>query len=132
MSCPRSSVPSGCAQDGPASCAAKSISLIGTRQTSGPNKTAKTIASNTTALAIASLCRRNRRQASRLGEKRAFFAGLTAAETPVGASTVSDAGVEPAIEDISDKVEKDHKAGEDEGHRHDHGRVVGKHGRDQQ
>src|SRR6185437_2774507 len=132
MSCPRSSVPSGCAQDGPANWAAKSISLIGTRQTSGPNRTARTIASSTTVLAIASLWRRKRRQASRPGETRAFLAGLAATAAPVGASTESDAGVEPAIKEIGDEVEKDDETGEHERDGHHDRRVVRQHRRDQQ
>src|SRR5690242_5872605 len=90
------------------------------------------MASSTTVLAIASLWRRKRRQASRPGETRTFLAGLAAMAPPVGASTVSDAWVEPAIKDIGDKVEKDDETGKDEGDRHHDGRVVGEHGRDQQ
>ena len=53
--------------DGPCSCAEKSMSLIGTRHSSGPNATARIIASRITALTTASRWRRKRRHASRPG-----------------------------------------------------------------
>ena len=68
MSCPRSSVPNGCDQDGPLRRAPKSISLIATFHTSGPNTTSATIVSSTTRLTTAILCRQKRRHASRVGE----------------------------------------------------------------
>src|SRR5207248_1653188 len=129
---PRSSVPSGCAQDGPSSLAAKSISLIGTRQTSGPSSTVSTSANRMTALAMAGLWRRNRRQASMAGENRTCLAGLATTAAPACGSAVRDTGVEPAIDDVGDEVEDDDEAGQHEGDGHDHGRVVGQHGRDQE
>src|SRR5215218_8985574 len=132
ISWPRSSVPNGWAQDGPSSLALKSISLIGTRQTSGPSTTASTISPRMNALAIASLWRRKRRHASRPGENRALLAGLITTAAAVGGSTVRDAGVEPAINHIGKEVEEDHEAREDEGDGHHDRRVVGEHRRDQQ
>src|SRR6476646_2459673 len=101
------------------------MSLIATRQTSGPNATATTRNSSRSALTTASLCRRKRRQASSPGEKAALLAGLATASAGADGSTVRDAGVEPAIQDIGDEVEEDHQAREHEGHRHDDRRVVG-------
>src|SRR5580698_9793832 len=123
MSWPRSSVPNGWAHDGGSSLEAKSISLIGTRQTSGPSSTASTISARMTVLTMASLCRRKRRHASRPGEKRALRAGV-ATTAPAGASAVRDAGVEPAIKDIGNQVEQDDETGEHERHRHHDRRVV--------
>jgi hypothetical protein len=48
--------------------APKSISLIGTRQSQGPNKTASTMMLSTTVHKTANLCRLNLRQASLPGE----------------------------------------------------------------
>src|SRR6185437_14818755 len=106
MSCPRSSVQNGWVHDGPSSLDAKSISLIGTRQSSGPSTTASTMIASTTELAIASLCRRKRRHASRPGVDGALLADLApvAAAAAPGASAVRDAGVEPAIKDICNEV----------------------------
>src|SRR5262252_5540880 len=118
-SCPRSSVPSGCASKGGARRAAKSISLIGTLQIQGPNATSSTIVARMTALSTASLCRRKRRDASRHGDTPR--AGMGARTT----LAVGNAGIEPAIQDVGEQVEGDHEAGEHECHRHDHGRVVG-------
>src|SRR5687768_1940889 len=119
---PRSSVPNGCLSDGPARRAVKSMSLIGTRQMSGPKSTARTITVRITVPRTARWWRRKRRPTSAQGELlRARFAG-SGGTSP---SAVGDAGVEPAIEQVGDEVEEDHEAGEDEGHRHDHGRVVG-------
>src|SRR6185503_3266027 len=111
MSCPRSSVPSGCAQDGPSSLAAKSISLIGTRQTSGPSSTAARMKPRMTELTIASRCLRKRRHASRPGENRACLRDAAVTAAPAGGSAVRDAGVKPAIEDIGNEVEEDDEAG---------------------
>ena len=47
---PRSSVPIGCAHDGPCSRAVKSISLIGTVHTSGPSITARIMKASTKTL----------------------------------------------------------------------------------
>src|SRR5215469_5137329 len=118
-SCPRSSVPNGWAQDGASRCALKSISLIGTRQTTGPNATANTINTKTTMLATAGRCRRNRRQVSVPGETRRARAMPSCPALAVG-----NARVEPAIEHVGDQVEQDDEAGEDKGDRHDHRRVV--------
>src|SRR3954465_6349901 len=118
-SCPRSSVPSGCANVGVCMRAAKSMSLMATFQTNGPNAMARIIASKMNVLANAILWRRKRRHASSHGEKcRAGRCGaITSAE--------GDARVEPSIEDVRDEVEQDDEAGEHERHRHDHRRVVG-------
>src|SRR6267143_2926761 len=124
---PRSSVPKGWPHDGPASCALKSMSLIGTCQISGPKATASIISARTTALATARRCRRNRRHVSWASET--CLARLT---LPSPASTVGDARVEPAIEDVCNQVEQDDQTGEHERHRHDHRRVVGQDGADQQ
>src|SRR5260221_3186169 len=118
MSWPRSSVPKGCAQDGLSSLAAKSISLIGSRHTSGPSTTASTITASTAALPIASLWRRKRRHASRPGEKCALLAGFATTTAPAGRSAVRDAGGEPAIDDIGNHVEDDDETGNDEGDGH--------------
>src|SRR3984893_10169296 len=125
---PRSSVPSGCAQDGLVSWALKSMALIGTRQKNGPKATASIISARIPILATASRCRRNRRQVSSASE------GCRALRPapPTPALAIRDARIEPAIEDISDQVEQDHKTGEHEGHGHDHRRVVGQNGADQQ
>src|SRR6266446_9822524 len=109
---PRSSVPSGCVQDGLVSCALKSMSLIGTCQTSGPKATASIISARIPILATASRCRRNRRQVSSASE--GCRALRPAPATP--ALAIGDARIEPAIEDIGDQVEQDHKTGENEGH----------------
>src|SRR5687768_3729140 len=114
---PRSSVPNGCFNDGPARRAAKSMSLMGTRQMRGPKSTASTITVRTTVPKSASLWRRKRRHTSAHGELLRARAGLGA----MSASAVGDAGVEPAIEQVGDEVEEDHQAGEHEGHRHDDG-----------
>src|SRR5215472_12702498 len=123
---PRSSVPSGCCQDGPCSMALKSMSLIATGHTMGPSATVSTIAVRMTRLAIASRWRRKRRHASR---RRA--AGRRSA-APAAVLAVSDARVEEAIKQVRNQVEQDHKAGEDEGHAHDHRRVVGEDGADEE
>src|SRR6187200_2633845 len=111
-SCPRSSVPKGCFIDGPARRAAKSMSLIGTRQRSGPKSTASTITERMSTPMTASLWRRKRRHTSAHGELLLARAGLAG----MSPSAVGDAGVEPAIEEVGDEVEEDHQAGEDEGH----------------
>src|SRR6185295_16700128 len=125
---PRSSVPIGWRQDGPFSLAVKSMSLIATGQINGPNRTRKAISPSTTRPAIASLWRRNRRQASAHGELlRARSTGGSAMPSAVG-----DAGVEPAIEDVGEQVEEDYQAGKHERHRHDYRRVVGEDRGDEQ
>src|SRR5215469_503111 len=126
-SCPRSSVPNGWAQDGPSRCALKSISLIGTRQTSGPSATASTIRAKITMLTTAGRCRRNRRQVSVPGETR-----LARPPPSCPALAVGNARVEPAIEQVGDQIEQDDEAGKDERHRHDHRRVVRQYRTDQQ
>src|ERR1700730_3030006 len=125
---PRSSVPSGCAQAVLVICALKSMSWIATRQKNGPKATASIISARIPILATASRCRRNRRQVSSASE------GCRALRPapPTPALAIRDARIEPAIEDISDQVEQDHKTGEHEGHGHDHRRVVGQNGADQQ
>src|SRR5687767_8600474 len=95
------------------------MSLIGTRQTSGPRTTISTISARITTLASASRWRLNRRHASRPGENgRARTAAM-------GTLAVGDARVEPAIEQVRHEVEGDDETGEDEGHCHHHRRVVG-------
>src|SRR5213078_4847471 len=124
---PRSSVPNGCCHDGVTSRAAKSISLIGTRQNSGPSPTAKVSAARITTLATARRWRRNFRHASKPGEMRRSR-GLSG----TASSVVGDAWVKPAIEDIGQEVEDDDETGEHERHRHDDRRVIGENGRDQE
>src|SRR3546814_7699973 len=126
-SCPRSSVPSGCAAEGPWSIALKSMSLTDTGQNNGPNRTPQISRVSTTAPPTAMGGRRNRRQAPMPGET--CFRLTTAAG---GASGVGDARVEPAIKEVRNQVEDDDQAGEHEGDRHDHGGVVGQNGVDQQ
>src|SRR5262245_17117067 len=127
-SCPRSSVPNGCAADGPFNRAVKSISLIGTRHAQGPTRTPTTMIARMMAPASASLCRRKRRHASaprsRGGRdgapplKAAVVPALGASVVPAfeasvvpafEALAVRDAGVEPAIEDVGEQVEEDHE-----------------------
>src|SRR6478735_6145439 len=115
---PRSSVPNGCFHDGPSRRAPKSISFTGSFQIQGPAMTAITITARISVPRSASWWRRKRRHASERG-------GFAGARAPASDSTVGDAGVEPAIEQVGDEVEEDHEAGEHEGHRHDHRRVVG-------
>src|SRR5215831_1904579 len=117
---PRSSVPKGCSQDGPPRRAAKSMSLIGTDHTLVPSRMASTIAMRMRPLATARRCRLNRRQASSPGENRRPLA-----RTPVPTSVEGNARIEPAIEDVGDEVEEHHEAGEDEGHSHHDGCIVG-------
>src|SRR5215470_4578338 len=107
-SCPRSSVPKGCSQDGEESRAVKSISLIDTGQSQGPIRIASASNASTTTLAAASRCRTKRLTASRPGENRRLR--LVAVATV--ASTEGDAWVKPAIKDIGNEVEEDDKAGE--------------------
>src|ERR1700716_3691271 len=124
---PRSSVPNGCCHDGELSRAVKSISLIGRRQSSGPNKTADVNSARITTLATAMRWRRNFRHASKPGEIRR---GRPGSGTAI--STVGDAWVKPAIDDVSQEVEDDDETGEHECHRHDDRRVIGENGCDQQ
>src|SRR5687768_1704625 len=119
-SCPRSSVPNGCLSEGPARRALKSMSLIGTFQSHGPTSTPKMMMPRMTVPKSASLWRRKRRHAS--APQRTF--GREGAP-PARISPEGDTGIEPAIEHVGDEVEHDDQAGEDERHRHDHGRVVG-------
>src|SRR5450755_3137742 len=114
---PRSSVPNGWAALGVLRRALKSMSLIDSFQSSGPKATISTIAVKTTRPSTASLWRRKRRHASAAGEtlrRRGASCALA----------IADAGVEPAIEQVGDQVEEDDEAREDEGHGHDHRRVV--------
>src|SRR6185295_7096092 len=121
MSWPRSSVPNGWLAVGVLRRALKSMSLIWTRQTSGPKATSTTISARTTRPSTASRCRLKRRHASAHGETlRRGSAGAVCAS----GSAVADAGVEPAIEEVGDQVERDHEASEDEGDRHHDRRVV--------
>src|SRR5260370_31606547 len=126
-SCPRSSVPKGCAAVGSSRRAVKSMSLIDTLQSAGPNTTASAMMMRMTAPATASRWRRKRRQASSAGETCGARPSLAAP-----GSAVSNAGVEPAIEEVCDEVKEDDETGEDEGHRHDDRRVVGDDRADQQ
>src|ERR1700692_4142256 len=124
---PRSSVPNGCCHEGAPSRTVKSISLIGTRQTNGPNTTADVSNARITTLATAMRWRRNFRHASKPGEmcrSRPSSGTVT--------SAIGDAWVKPAIDDISKKVEDDDETGEHERHRHDDRRVVGEDRCDQQ
>src|SRR3984957_10880401 len=117
---PRSSVPNGCCQEGALSRAVKSISLIGTRQTSGPNTTADASTARITMLATAMRWRRNFRHASRAGEIR-----RRRPSSGTATSTVGDAWVKPAIDDVGQEVEDDDETGEHKRHRHHDRRVVG-------
>src|SRR4051794_6026544 len=127
ISWPRSSVPKGWFSEGGSSRAVKSISLIEIGQRNWPKTTARINTSRITVLPTASLCRRNRRQASRAGE----ICGARPSLAAPGLAE-SNAGVEPAIKHIRDEVEEDHQTREDEGHGHDDRRVVGEDGGDQQ
>src|SRR6266581_6222762 len=124
---PRSSVPNGCAQEGVARRAVKSISLIGMRQTSGPNSTADVSSVRTTTLTTAMRWRRNLRHTSTPGETR-----RRRPTSGIATSAIGDAWVEPAIDDIGQEIEDDDETGEHERHRHDDGGVVGEDGADQQ
>src|ERR1044072_9161612 len=128
-SCPRSSVPKGCAHDGGCMRAAKSMSLIATRHTNGPNAIARIIAARMMALTNGSRWRQKRRQASSHGETGRTFPGPAATS---GTLPERDARIEPSIEDVRDEVEQDHEAGEHEGDRHDHRRIVGEDSADTQ
>jgi hypothetical protein len=74
--------------------AVKSISLIGTRHSHGPNKTANTMKLKTTVQTTASLWRLNLRHDSRPGD---CADGLA---TKALLSVEGDARVEPAIQNI--------------------------------
>src|SRR6476646_5274638 len=119
MSWPRSSVPNGCAQVGVLRRALKSMSLIESFHSIGPNATISTMMQRTTRPRTASLCRRKRRHASAQGET--LRRGSAAVATTLA---IADAGVEPAIKEVGDQVEQNHQAREDERHGHDHRRVV--------
>src|SRR5687767_10851418 len=118
-SCPRSSVPKGCLSEGPWSRALKSISLIATGQSHGATSTATTITARIIAPLNASLWRRKRRHASRPSP-----IGGRGGAPPATASTVNDAGVEPAIDDVGKEIEENDEASQHERHRHDDRRVV--------
>src|SRR6185503_10843919 len=124
---PRSSVPSGCRHDEPCRRAVKSISLIGTPQSQGPNTTANVMIERMIAPVSASRWRRKRRQASMPSETCFSRRG-----SPPAASAVDDAGVEPAIEDVCQQVAENDENRENERHRHDHRRIVGENRADQQ
>src|ERR1700681_351323 len=124
---PRSSVPNGCCHVGTLSRAVKSISLTGTRQINGPSTTADVSAVKITTLATAMRWRRNFRHASKPGET---WRGRPSSGTAT--STVGDAWVKPAIDDISQQVEDDDETGEHERHRHDHRGIIGEDRSDQQ
>src|ERR1700716_3921565 len=120
-SCPRSSVPNGCASDGGLRRAEKSMSLTATPQNNGANKIAATITNRMPALSTAMRWRRKRRHASSHGENgRAGRAGNAAK------SAEGDAGIEPSIEHVRDEIEQHDEAGEHESHRHDDRRIIGK------
>src|ERR1043165_3082781 len=125
-SCPRSSVPNGCAHDGGSMRAAKSMSLIATRQMKGPSAIDRIMVSRMIALAKARRWRRKRRHAASHGEYGRTLRGASAT------SAERDTRIEPSIKDVRDKVEQDHEAGEHEGDRHDHRRVVGEDRADQE
>src|SRR5688572_30564100 len=117
-SCPRSSVPKGCLSEGPWSRAPKSISLIGVAHSQGLTRTAVTITARIIAPRKASLWRRKRRHASL--PHRAC--GRTGAP-PARLLAVSDAGVEPAIDDVGEESEENHEGRQNERYRHDHRRI---------
>ena len=133
-SCPRSSVPKGCAQEGPCNLALKSISLMGSFQTSGPSKTANTINANSTAPAKASLWWRNRFQVSAPSERGGKLP--TNAAVPAlpncGNSAKRDSGVEPSIKQICYQITSNHQTGKYKRHSHHHRRVVGQYRGNQQ
>src|SRR6185436_14051287 len=120
MSWPRSSVPKGCDHEGLLSRAPKSISLIWTGHSSGPNRTPSTRIARISAPASARRWRRKRRHASAPGETGSARLAARGAALPVG-----DARIEPAIEDVGSEVAQDDKARQHERDRHDHRRVVG-------
>src|SRR5262247_513405 len=124
---PRSSVPNGCVQLGPLRRAEKSMSLMATGQSVGPNMIGRIINSRITVLARARRCRRNLRQASKAGET-----GRERRKPLLPASSEGDAGVEPSIQDIGDQIEEDDKAGKDKSYCHDHRGVIGQDRTDQQ
>src|SRR5215510_1042449 len=136
---PRSSVPSGCAHEGPRSFALKSMSLMGTRYIAGPATTATTMAKSTTAPRAASRWRLKRRNASSQSEL-AFVTDAAVCDEvtrSVGLMVliglpVRNPGIEPAVQDVGGQVEQHDQAGEYEGDRHDDRRVVGEDGADQQ
>src|ERR1700712_3255762 len=96
---PRSSVPNGCASDGPCVVAEKSIASIGMRQAYGPSTTAATSSASTPRLTLAMRWRRKRRHASAHGDST----------RAARASALADAGIEEAIEQVGDEVEEDHE-----------------------
>src|SRR6266851_4240281 len=100
-SCPRSSVPKGCANVGGLRRAEKSMSLMATPQKNGANKIAVTITIRMPALNTAMRWRRKRRQASSHGENRRAGRSTTAAN-----SAECDAGIEPSIEHVRDEIEQ--------------------------
>src|ERR1700730_1631193 len=120
-SCPRSSVPNGCANEGASRRAAKSMSLTATPQNRGANTIAATITIRMPALSTAMRWRRKRRHASSHGENGR--AGRCGNATN---SAECDAGIEPSIKYVRDEIEQHDEAGEHEGHRHDDRRIIGK------
>src|SRR5215470_19494524 len=143
---PRSSVPSGCARDGPFSLALKSISLIGTRYTYGPISTATTNVSNTVNPTMARRWRRKRRVASRHNDVRGgldvtsraagavatLMDAISSVDVAQGLSSVRDPRVEPAVKKVGHEIEDDDQAREHERDGHDHRRVVREDRADQQ
>src|SRR5258706_1252815 len=131
---PRSSVPNGCFNDGGFSRAPKSISLIATGHSHGPNTTPATMMTRIKAPIKASLCRLKRRHMSCASEtdRRGRGTGGGRGGEARRRSAEGDARVEPAIEEIRQQVEKDDEAGEHERDAHDHRRVVGEDRADQQ
>src|SRR5262245_11921883 len=90
------------------------------RYTKGPRTSAITMAPSTSAPAMASRCRRKRRQPS------------PASVRPAGASGIGDARVQPAVEHVGHDVEGDDEHGVDEGDGEDDRRIAGQDGRDEQ
>src|SRR5690349_22919633 len=97
------------------------MALMATPQTSGASTIAATITISTPALSTAMRWRRKRRHASSHGEN-----GRAGRSTTAAKSAECDAGIEPSIEHVRDEIEQHDEAGEHEGHRHDHRRIVGK------
>src|SRR5215470_19292123 len=102
------------------------MSLIATGHSSGPIRIDSASSASTTTLIAARRCRENRRHASRQGEKRRLRWARVGAT-----STIGDAWVKPAIDDVGQQVEKNDETGEHERYRHDDGRVIGKDRADQ-
>src|SRR5215470_3786383 len=102
------------------------MSLMATGHKSGPTRIDSASSASTATLIAARRWWENRRHASRHGEKRRLRWAREGA-----ASTIGDAWVKPAIDDVGQQVEENDETGEHERDRHDDGRVIGKDSADQ-